>query len=1066
MNGKLFNQVPMWLYVALGLGLSLFGANFTFSSNGFFSHFSQEIVGFIRDPQTQWLILLCLCFYFTTLMLLQPRQQKASFWRLNTRELLMIAVFVVAAFSYVVDYPVSTQSIQPLVLFASATLGKGAGVLAAFKRRKLEGENRNNPEHCRNNLAVLVELILVILLTLASIWETNAGRGFGYDGNARCSGPWDNPNIFGLLMGTGIALVVGLLFQSLISKTKKQKVEVGKYTAVILYLLAGILMARGLLHSYSRGAWLATGFGVTYLFIWSTVRSPQSMFSGHSCVSWLKNNWFPLSAILFSVVALCIWHFRQTDWLPARRALSAINAVDFSWRNRVLAWMGDLQIMAEHPWLGAGWNQPDPMYEHYYLPPKLTESAAIQMNDYLMLGATLGIPALFCFGMYLWLSLTKKAEIGNRKSETKHLIRPSGTFSPSDAEKGSLDWMQTICCAGAIVLLVGFWFDGGLFKLPTAATFWILLELGSVSNREWTPINTMIEPQKGTSDTSSGLRAPFPLPVRRRKFFCALCAFLRPCTGFVPVLVLLLFVGVLFWAKAQDPFSRKWFAVKAADGGTVKCVAVLPKPIRPRPVVIYAHGSGGKLMNDGFELRQMAEMGMATVSLEYNQSNGVVFNDQFNALLQYISRQKWADTNAFAWVGFSLGANRMLDFALQYPGQQPQLMVQLGGAGLPDAARSQKSEVSLKCPVLLIHGEQDEIFPVADTKRLAVVLQSNGVPVKLKIISSMGHSTGADGGSVFRGIGEYCMTHFSGEQALQNYHSIAQWQAEAPPLWPFLLPAVAWAAGWLVWWMFGRCNSAALPRRPLTRSEIALRWLAALLATWALVETALHLVPPCLPVSERTLDIARRFLILPKENSDFQFLAAQPIWHGQKLKTLLTHVELACYNRELINWQLDDTIYRDFVLSPVITGDAGEQLNWRRPLWEEFYPRVRRESSPEDAAKIVVRHLRERVTIIGGLSRGETPDGTRPAMRASQARATPGQPAGEDARATTADLPHEVPDIWRRQITDEVGFEIVYVAALRSVGVPARLSQKQKAEYFTGATWEQTPRPVLFIAGN
>jgi hypothetical protein len=30
-----------------------------------------------------------------------------------------------------------------------------------------------------------------------------------------------------------------------------------------------------------------------------------------------------------------------------------------------------------------------------------------------------------------------------------------------------------------VVLLVGFWFDGGLFKLPTAATFWILLELGA-----------------------------------------------------------------------------------------------------------------------------------------------------------------------------------------------------------------------------------------------------------------------------------------------------------------------------------------------------------------------------------------------------------------------------------------------------------------------------------------------------------------------------------------------------------------------------------------------------------
>jgi hypothetical protein len=33
--------------------------------------------------------------------------------------------------------------------------------------------------------------------------------------------------------------------------------------------------------------------------------------------------------------------------------------------------------------------------------------------------------------------------------------------------------------AGAFVFVVAFWFDGGLFKLPTAAMFWVLLELGA-----------------------------------------------------------------------------------------------------------------------------------------------------------------------------------------------------------------------------------------------------------------------------------------------------------------------------------------------------------------------------------------------------------------------------------------------------------------------------------------------------------------------------------------------------------------------------------------------------------
>ena len=93
-----------------------------------------------------------------------------------------------------------------------------------------------------------------------------------------------------------------------------------------------------------------------------------------------------------------------------RRAISAADRNDLSWRNRVAAWEGALQMMAERPWLGLGWNQPDPFYRHYYFTSRMDETGAVQLNDYLMLGATLGIPALFCFCMYLWLAITQKLE--------------------------------------------------------------------------------------------------------------------------------------------------------------------------------------------------------------------------------------------------------------------------------------------------------------------------------------------------------------------------------------------------------------------------------------------------------------------------------------------------------------------------------------------------------------------------------------------------------------------------------------------------------------------------------
>jgi hypothetical protein len=49
------------------------------------------------------------------------------------------------------------------------------------------------------------------------------------------------------------------------------------------------------------------------------------------------------------------------------------------------------------------------------------------------------------------------------------------------------------------VLLVAFWFDGGLFTLPTAAVFWILLELGTALPQQTGIPGKQIEPCASTA---------------------------------------------------------------------------------------------------------------------------------------------------------------------------------------------------------------------------------------------------------------------------------------------------------------------------------------------------------------------------------------------------------------------------------------------------------------------------------------------------------------------------------------------------------------------------------------
>jgi len=143
----------------------------------------------------------------------------------------------------------------------------------------------------------------------------------------------------------------------------------------------------------------------------------------------------------------------------------------------VAAWEGALQMMAEKPWFGYGWNQPERVYDQFYRPSKVPEGAAIQLNDYFTLGTTLGIPALLCFVIYVGCALSPKSKVQSPKPEVQVPAAPLA-FS-----------LQPLAFqSAAAVLLVGFWFDGGLFKLATAAPFWILLELGRAEPGPATPV--------------------------------------------------------------------------------------------------------------------------------------------------------------------------------------------------------------------------------------------------------------------------------------------------------------------------------------------------------------------------------------------------------------------------------------------------------------------------------------------------------------------------------------------------------------------------------------------------
>jgi O-antigen ligase len=273
--------------------------------------------------------------------------------------------------------------------------------------------------------------------------------------------------------------------------TSKWGVWVGR---VFLLAAAGV-MGVGLVKSYSRGAWVGAAVGVALIAKAEGRRQKAEdgeekaesgkqkveIRSGPRALRWAVRRCCSLTIICCSVGVLGFWSFGHTERAVARRAYSVANANDFSWRKRMAAYEGALQMMTERPWFGFGWNQPAPVYSAFYCPAKVDEAMAIQLNDFLMLGMTLGLPALLCFAVYIALALTGRQKTGLPAPPTLDSRRAA---APSQrVGHWTLD-SSAVCRAGAVVLLVGFWFDGGLFKLPTAATFWILLELGRAGDHE------------------------------------------------------------------------------------------------------------------------------------------------------------------------------------------------------------------------------------------------------------------------------------------------------------------------------------------------------------------------------------------------------------------------------------------------------------------------------------------------------------------------------------------------------------------------------------------------------
>jgi hypothetical protein len=420
-----------------------------------------EMRGACEHPDAQWMTVALAALYFfgfTALRWLQARSQPGKFL-VRTRLVLVMAFTSCALSSYALNYRTAAGSTDLLVLLTALAVGQGV----AFFLRWEESTGRSTDELKLNLLR-----LIAVLLALASLAHPAASQQFQYRGQTRWVGLWENPNLFGVLMAVGFILNLGLLIHAWMGQLhggrgSDQKTPQGDRCSFAVWLLGSLATSTGLLFSYSRGAWLGAVMGACWLY-WRVLCSATGPSSPLRPRLLLFRRCVPALALLaFALCVAAFWNLRHTEIPLLRRVFTVGNPNDFSWRNRVATWPGALEVMARQPLTGCGWNSPLSIYEHGNKPIWLSESGAISLNDYLMVGMILGVPALGTLLLWVWLAW--HFPLANAPPQ------PSAVYHPC----------MFLSHSALIPLLLACALDGGLFKLAVAVPYWALLELAEDS---------------------------------------------------------------------------------------------------------------------------------------------------------------------------------------------------------------------------------------------------------------------------------------------------------------------------------------------------------------------------------------------------------------------------------------------------------------------------------------------------------------------------------------------------------------------------------------------------------
>ncbi|MGY0497994.1 alpha/beta hydrolase [Nocardia sp. FBN12] len=179
---------------------------------------------------------------------------------------------------------------------------------------------------------------------------------------------------------------------------------------------------------------------------------------------------------------------------------------------------------------------------------------------------------------------------------------------------------------------------------------------------------------------------------------------------------------------------------------------------RPRGHILYAHGNAGTIGDRVAIIALLVEAGFDVLAFDYRgfghsagtPSEQGTYLDARAARLALLEQPE-VDPDRVYYLGKSLGGGVLLELAAQHPPQGMILMSTFSGMRaaarsvypflpaplIPNAYPSLRHIKNLRVPVLMMHGDRDELLPLRHAERLYAAAHD---PKQLIVVPGAGHN--------------------------------------------------------------------------------------------------------------------------------------------------------------------------------------------------------------------------------------------------------------------------------------------------------------------------------------